>query len=47
MHVLVGCVFGRYAGFVVVWTDLAALRYDIGYCKDIEDYSAIAWTVVG
>ncbi len=31
----------------MVWTDIAALRYNIGYCKDIKDYSVISWPVVG
>ncbi len=31
----------------MVWTYLVALKYDVGYCEDIGDYSAIAWLVVG
>ena len=28
-------------------TDLAALRYDVGYYEDLEDYSAVSWPIVG
>ena len=30
-----------------MWTDLAALRYGVGYCKDMDDYSAVSWPIVG
>jgi len=46
MFLLVACL-GRMRGFEVMWTDLAALRYDVCYCEDQDDYSAIAWPVVG
>jgi hypothetical protein len=34
-------------GFEVVWTDLAALRYDIKHCKSADDDSAVSWLIVG
>ena len=46
MFLLVSCLGGM-RGFEVVWTDLAALRYDIGYCEEMDDYSAISWPIVG
>jgi hypothetical protein len=46
MFLLVSCLGGM-RGFEVMWTDLAALRYDIGFCEDNHDFSAIAWPVVG
>ena len=33
-------------GFEAVWTDLAALRSDLTYCEDMEDYSTVAWPLV-
>jgi len=33
-------------GFEAVWTDLAALRYDVAYCEDMDDYSAVSWPIV-
>ena len=38
---------GGMRDFDVVWTDLAALRYDIGYYKEMDDYSVVAWPIVG
>ena len=46
MFLLVACLGGM-RGFEVVWTDLAALRYDVEYCEDLEDYTAVSWPVVG
>ena len=46
MFLLVSCLGGK-RGFKVMWTDLAALRYDLLYCKDRGDFSAIFWPVVG
>jgi hypothetical protein len=46
MFLLVSCLGGM-RGFKVVRTDLAALRYDIAYCKAAEDNSAVSWPVVG
>jgi hypothetical protein len=46
MFLLVSCLGGM-RGFKVVWTDLAALRYDIAYCKAAENDSAVSWPVVG
>ena len=31
----------------MVWTNLAALRYDIAYCKAAENDTAVSWPVVG
>ncbi len=33
--------------FEVVWTDLAALRYDLAYCEAAEDDSAVLRPIVG
>ena len=38
---------GGMRGFEAVWTDLAALRYDVAYCEDMDDYSAVSWPIVG
>ena len=46
MFLLVSCLGGM-RGYEVVWTDLGALRYDLLYCEDLEDYSAISWPIVG
>ena len=36
MFLLCLCLGGM-RGFEVVWTDLAALRYDVGYCEEMDD----------
>jgi hypothetical protein len=46
MFLLESCLGGM-RGFEVVWTDLAALRYDVAYCEAVEDESAIFWPIVG
>ena len=46
MFLLLTCLGGM-RGFEAVWTDLAALRYDVGYCEDMDDYSAVSWPIVG
>ena len=46
MFLLVSCLGGM-RGFEVMWTDLAALRYDLDYCEEIGDFSAVAWPIVG
>ena len=38
---------GGTRGFEAVWTDLGALCYDIEFCKEAEDYTALSWPVVG
>ena len=38
---------GGFRGYETVWTDLGALRYDLQYCEDKEDFSAVAWPVTG
>ncbi len=30
-----------------MWTDLAALRYDLDYCEETGDLSAVSWRIVG
>ena len=40
-------LLGGMRGFEVMWTDLAALRYDLDYCEQIEDYTAVSWPIVG
>lgn len=46
MFLLVSCLGGM-RGYEVMWTDLAALRYDLQYCEDLGDQSAISWPIVG
>lgn len=46
MFLLVSSLGGM-RGFEVVWTDLAALRYDLSYCEASEDDSAVSWPIVG
>ncbi len=38
---------GCMRGFEVVWTDLAALQYDLAYCEAAEDETAVSWPIVG
>jgi hypothetical protein len=45
MFLLVSCL-GEMQGFEVVWTDLAALQYDIAHCKSAEDDLAVSWPIV-
>lgn len=46
MFFMISC-FGGFRGFETVWTDLAALRYDVQFCEDTDDYTAVAWPVTG
>jgi hypothetical protein len=46
MFLLVSSLGGM-RGFKVIWTDLAALRYDLAYCKAAEDDSVVSWPIVG
>ena len=46
MFLLVSCLGGM-QGFEVVWTDLAALKYDIAHCESAEDDSAVSWPIIG
>ena len=46
MFLLITCLGGM-RGYEAVWTDLAALRYDVAYCEEMDDYDAIAWPIVG
>jgi hypothetical protein len=46
MFLLVSCLGGM-RGFEVVWTDLAALSYDIAHCESAEDDTAVSWPIVG
>ena len=46
MFLLLTCLGGM-RGYEALWTDLATLRYDLVYCESIEDYSAVAWPIVG
>jgi hypothetical protein len=34
-------------GFKVVWTDLAALSYNIAHCESAKDDTAVSWPIVG
>jgi hypothetical protein len=53
LKTLCSCMFllvaslGGMRGFEVMWTDLAALRYDLDYCEDCGDMSAVSWPIVG
>jgi hypothetical protein len=38
---------GGMRGFEVMWTDLAALRYDLQYCEEVDDFTAVSWPIVG
>ena len=46
VFLLVSCP-GEMRGYEVFWTDLGALWYDLTYCGDPEDESAVSWPVVG
>ena len=46
MFLLLTCLGGM-RGYEAVWTDLAALTYDVTYCEDIGDLSAVSWPIVG
>ena len=46
MFLLVSALGGM-RGYEVVWTDLAALLYDVTYCEAADDDSAVSWPVVG
>jgi hypothetical protein len=46
MFLLVSCLGGM-QGFEIVWTDLAALRYDIAHYECAEDDSAVSWPIMG
>ena len=46
IFLLLTCLGGM-RGYEAVWTDLAALRYDVAYCESMDDYSAVSWPIVG
>ncbi len=46
MFLLLTCLGGM-RGYEAVWTDLVALRHNVGICESQDDYSAIAWPIVG
>ena len=43
MFFIASC-FGGFRGYETVWTDLAALRYDVAYSEDLPDPD-VAWPV--
>ena len=45
MFFMISC-FGGFGGYETVWTDLAALRYNVQYSEDQDD-PAVAWPVTG
>jgi len=45
MFFIASC-FGGFRGYETVWTDLAALRYDVAYSEDLVDPD-VAWPVTG
>ena len=46
LFLLLTCLGGM-RGYEAVWTDLSALIYDLEYCENSDDYTAIAWPIVG
>jgi hypothetical protein len=38
---------GGFRGYETVWTDLGALRYDVYFSEEKDDYSAVIWPVTG
>ena len=46
LFLIISCM-GGFRGYEVVWTDLGALRYDVSYCEEIGDETAVAWPVTG
>ena len=46
MFLLLTCLGGM-RGYEAVWTDLVTLRHDIELCERADDYTAIAWPIVG
>ena len=47
MFLLLTCL-GGIRGYEAVWTELTALKYDVEYCDNMEDYTAIScWSIVG
>ena len=46
MVLLLTCLGGM-RGFEAVWTDLAALCYEVEYCERADDESGVAWPIVG
>ena len=45
IFLLLTCLGGM-RGYEAVWTDLAALRYDVDYWESMDDYSAVSWPIV-
>ena len=46
MFLLLTCLGGM-RGYEAVWIDLSALRYDVEYREEADDYVAVAWPIVG
>jgi hypothetical protein len=46
MFLLVSSLGGMH-GIEVVWTNLAALQYNIAFCEAAEDDTAVSWPIVG
>ena len=46
MVLLLTCLGGMW-GYEAVWIDLATLRYNLLYCKSLDDFLAVAWPFVG
>ena len=45
MFLLLTCL-GGIQGCEAVWTDFAALTYDVEYYENMEDYTAILWSII-
>ena len=46
MFLLLTCLGGM-RGYEAMWTDLSGLRYDVEYCEELDDFSAVSWPIVG
>ena len=53
LNYICACIFflltclGGIRGYKSMWTDLSGLCYDVEYCKEFEDFSAVSWPIVG
>ena len=46
MFLLLTCLGGM-RGYEAMWTDLSGLHYDVEYCEELDDFSAVSWPIVG
>ena len=45
--IFIASCMGGFCGYETVWTDLGALRYDVHFSEEKDDYSAVIWPVTG